>query len=337
MLRVEPPRGGLHLDTISVAPQKRFGLWAEAGDELYGHLTFRRETQRPFRGQIDARLVGPLLFVRTEADPITAFRMSKGIRGGSEHEGYTLKLNLFGQCTTGVNGERIVVHPGDLVLIDREMLDYVDCEGGGAWGELDLHLPWSLVQPYADKMRRIVGVPFSGASGISGLLYRYLVDLDATMQREVNDLDDPHLVDSLLELVLALCMHEHGTSDEHGVQGHERLLRQVKFYIEERIGESDLQASGIARDNFISTRLLYKLFESEGISVGRWIRDRRLERCRRDLVDHALSDLTIAQIAYRWGFTSPAHFSRTFSTHLGVSPSEYRRLHGSFAASALVN
>ena len=106
------------------------------------------------------------------------------------------------------------------------------------------------------------------------------------------------------------------------------MLRQVKYYIEERIGESDLQVSAIARDNFISTRLLYKLFESEGISVGRWIRDRRIERCRQDLLDRTLSDQTIAQIASRRGFKSPAHFSRIFSSNVGVSPSEYRRTQG---------
>ena len=55
-----------------------------------------------------------------------------------------------------------------------------------------------------------------------------------------------------------------------------------------------------------------------------WIRDRRLERCRADLRDPRLAGLSILEIATRWGFVSPAHFSRTFRAAYGVSPRDAR-------------
>ena len=56
-----------------------------------------------------------------------------------------------------------------------------------------------------------------------------------------------------------------------------------------------------------------------------WIRERRLERCRRDLTDPTLADWSVTAIALRWGLTDPAHFSRAFRTAYGLSPTEYRR------------
>jgi AraC-like DNA-binding protein len=59
--------------------------------------------------------------------------------------------------------------------------------------------------------------------------------------------------------------------------------------------------------------------------VGRWLRDRRLERCRRDLADPALGHLGAAEIAAAWGLRSPSHFSRLFRAAYGRPPSEARR------------
>ena len=96
-------------------------------------------------------------------------------------------------------------------------------------------------------------------------------------------------------------------------------------FIEANLGDPDLDPEGIARASFISTRYLHKLFEAEGTSVCQWIRAARLERCRRDLLDPALSHLTILAIASRWGLPGPQHFSRLFRATYGCSPSEWRR------------
>ncbi|GAA2788117.1 hypothetical protein GCM10010470_23340 [Saccharopolyspora taberi] len=60
-----------------------------------------------------------------------------------------------------------------------------------------------------------------------------------------------------------------------------------------------------------------------------WIRQRRLERCRRDLTNPHLRQRPVHAIAARWGFTDPAHFSRIFRAAYGLSPSDYR--HNAFS------
>ncbi|WP_260867741.1 helix-turn-helix domain-containing protein [Streptomyces sp. SAJ15] len=67
--------------------------------------------------------------------------------------------------------------------------------------------------------------------------------------------------------------------------------------------------------------------DAQGVSVAAWIRRSRLERCRRDLVDPLLRSRPIHAIAWKWGLTDPAHFSRSFRVvAYGMSPRDYRRL-----------
>jgi AraC-like DNA-binding protein len=58
--------------------------------------------------------------------------------------------------------------------------------------------------------------------------------------------------------------------------------------------------------------------------VAEWIRERRLERCRGDLANPAMSDSSITDIALRWGFSDSAHFSHCFRKEFAVSPRHFR-------------
>ncbi|WP_461012534.1 helix-turn-helix domain-containing protein, partial [Streptomyces capparidis] len=69
---------------------------------------------------------------------------------------------------------------------------------------------------------------------------------------------------------------------------------------------------------------LYTLFNAQGLTVAARIRQRRLEHCRRDLADPALRSRPVRAIAARWGFTDPAHFSRTFRAAYGITPRDHR-------------
>jgi AraC-like DNA-binding protein len=104
------------------------------------------------------------------------------------------------------------------------------------------------------------------------------------------------------------------------------LVLRVHAFIEDRLGDPRLTPATIARAHHVSLRSLYKLFEEEHASVAGLIRERRLERCRRDLLDPSLGEVPVSAIAARWGLTNAAHFSRAFRAAYGASPVEYRRL-----------
>jgi AraC family transcriptional regulator len=62
---------------------------------------------------------------------------------------------------------------------------------------------------------------------------------------------------------------------------------------------------------------------SMGLSVGRWILQRRMARAQRLLI-HSVRPL--ADLALDCGWGSASHFSQVFKQQLGVTPMQYRRL-----------
>jgi hypothetical protein len=95
-----------------------------------------------------------------------------------------------------------------------------------------------------------------------------------------------------------------------------------------RIAESDTSIGDgiveLVRGLYTDSLHLHGLFAAEGLTVSAWVRDWRLERCRRDLADPALAGETVASIAYGWGFRNPRHFSRVYRAAFGSAPSDGR-------------
>ena len=73
----------------------------------------------------------------------------------------------------------------------------------------------------------------------------------------------------------------------------------------------------------ISVRQLYRLFEEQGDSVCRYILRQRLSRSAADLGNPRLRGESITSIAFKWGFSDSAHFSRAFKKQFEVSPKDY--------------
>jgi AraC-like DNA-binding protein len=103
------------------------------------------------------------------------------------------------------------------------------------------------------------------------------------------------------------------------------LLDRVQRFINDRLGDPGLTAELVAATHHVSLRSLQRLFQAHGTTVAGWIRDQRLDRCRRDLHDPGLAARAVSRIAARWGFSDPAHFSRVFKHAYGVSPARFRR------------
>jgi AraC-like DNA-binding protein len=104
------------------------------------------------------------------------------------------------------------------------------------------------------------------------------------------------------------------------------LLRTIQAFIDQNLANPELGPATIAAAHHISERYLYLIFAGQRTSVAGWIRDRRLQGCRQDLADPALRDRPVAAIAIRWGFTTPAHFSRVFRRAFGIPPGQFRLL-----------
>jgi AraC-like DNA-binding protein len=232
-----------------------------------------------------------------------AFLLHDGLPGVIEQDGRQAALQP-GQLTFyDVTRPSTLTFPGptrsDLLLVDRDAVDV----GSRRLAELT-----------ARSLPTGRGTAAVLSSLLSGLAPRLTGYPPASADRLGSCMID------LAELLLREWLDEAGAT-----AGSERtLLPRITAYLEQHLPDPDLCPDQIAKAHHISTRYLAKLFADEGNTVMRWVRERRLEKCRDDLVDPALRDRSIAAIGARWGMLQPAHFSRAFRARYGMSPREYR-------------
>ena len=103
-------------------------------------------------------------------------------------------------------------------------------------------------------------------------------------------------------------------------------LLRLKTVIETRLSDPNLKPAEAAAAAGISVRYANELLAQENSSVERYILHRRLERCRSALEDTLQAHRMIGEIAFGWGFSDHAHFTRRFRATFGMTPGDCRRL-----------
>ncbi|MGH3794536.1 MAG: AraC family transcriptional regulator [Pseudonocardiaceae bacterium] len=105
-----------------------------------------------------------------------------------------------------------------------------------------------------------------------------------------------------------------------------RVIRASLDYIEHHLSEP-IAPQDIARNVAMSVRAVQKAFHDElGTTPMGYLRDRRLERAREELIDAVPVDgLTVTEVAYRWGFKHLSNFAVLYRQRWGESPSDTLR------------
>jgi AraC-like DNA-binding protein len=167
-----------------------------------------------------------------------------------------------------------------------------------------------------------------GRSGINKVLSGMLRAL-ADVIKEVSSEDLRPVELALTEFLITALAGEKGVFRLGGVAGARATrLHRICQGIEAVLGNPGLTLGMVAERERVSTRYLQKLFTEAGNSFSHYLRTRRLDRCRTDLISPIHADLSISEICFRWGFNGSAHFSRAFHNEYGLSPRDYRRLGG---------
>ncbi|AII50717.1 substrate-binding domain-containing protein [Hymenobacter sp. APR13] len=105
----------------------------------------------------------------------------------------------------------------------------------------------------------------------------------------------------------------------------QKFLADLTAIVEAHLTRTDLSVEDIARSLGISRMQLYRKVKAVlGTGVTDFIQNLRLTKARELLLDDALS---IADVAYELGFSSPSYFSTSFKGRYQISPSEFRALH----------
>ena len=107
-----------------------------------------------------------------------------------------------------------------------------------------------------------------------------------------------------------------------GGSGLDPMLQRVMAFIEENIGNSDMNIGDLASAAATSrSGLQRKMKQLMGITPLDFLREARIKHACLLLRN---SGKTVAEVAYACGFTDPKYFSRCFKQSMGQSPTDYK-------------
>ncbi|MFI1015870.1 helix-turn-helix domain-containing protein [Streptomyces sp. NPDC020965] len=309
-----------------VAASERFDLFADATSRPHMAYRLRSEDRHDFRATARLlRLEG--VDICSHVNPhLELVRTPKLVRQ-SDPEIYTVHWLIAGRGRLAQDGRDTVFRPGQFVLAhSSHPLDLTMDPAAGIWSSLILQCLRSRMPLPENMVRRLTAVPIPAQHGMSGVLSRWLADLN-TRAGEFTPADIPTLASVTLDLLasaLAQCLE---AEDALTPEARRNALRaQITTFVERHLADPHLTARTVADAHHISLRHLQHLLAEDNTTPAAWIRHRRLEHCRLDLTNPHLSTRPIHAIAARWGFANSANFARAFRTAYGIPPKEYRAL-----------
>ncbi|MFD9099393.1 helix-turn-helix domain-containing protein [Streptomyces collinus] len=158
---------------------------------------------------------------------------------------------------------------------------------------------------------------FAGAVALAGLLSKIVCT-----SPDMGPATAHHLGDAIIACVHAIIAEARGTAVGDRT---EVLFAELTGWIDEHLAEEHLTAELLASGHFLSTRYVRKLFADHDTTVMAYVRLRRLERIRDELLQPWSVGLPVSTIAARWGFRDPSVFSRAFTRQFGQGPHSFRK------------
>lgn len=260
----------------------------------------------------------------------TTGRARLGVRRGprlirqSDPECYRVLISLQGYTAVSQDDRDGVLGPGDIGLYDTSRPHHGWRDADGQARLLMMTLPRLLVPVHPHSVKKLTGVRMPGTEGVAAVVRKMVSEL-ADGAAACAPADAARLggvTADLVGVLLAHCLDESGSAAADAAQ--RTLMVRVQAFIDQRLADPRLTPGQVAAAHHIGVRTLHRLFAEHGLTVAGWIRQRRLDRCRRELADPRFAGQYIDTIARRWAFADGAHFSRAFKSAYGLSPAQWR-------------
>jgi AraC family transcriptional activator of tynA and feaB len=292
----------------------RIDAWQWNAQQICGDC--RIELPRAsFHGSIEMRQLGALRLTRFSSSPLSFWKWPLDIASPDRRLCIVI-TQLAGVRRYAQNGTEVLLQAGDSTVIDAGRPWSSTCQTECV--RLYLRAPRWLMEERLQSQEIPIAQKISGTSRLGATLSRVsesLYDEASSMQED----ESVAALDAYFQ-ILAACIGFGAGELEGGAQ----LLSAIRRYIDAHLADPSLTPNQIALAMEISLRHLHRVFSATGSTMGDYVRARRLEQCRKDMLNPQLRRKTITEIAFCWGFSDAAHFSHSFRKRFGVSAREYR-------------
>lgn len=311
------------LDTsqVQLATANSVRQWVEVAGSRF--VPLRILASDPFCGTIRWRDIESTCISEITANAHRVLRTPDMI-SASDPRHFKVSLQLEGTGIVTQDGRQTMMRPGDITIYDTsrpyslEFLENMRC--------VVMAFPQDMFDVPASLIRRITAVRLPGDDGVGALISPFLRHLGESLGAW-SGVTGLRILRATLDLLTALVYAQLAEQYDHWGESGRAEMRTFRLYIDTHLGDRQLSATTVAKAHFISVRYLQYLFSEEGMTVSDYIRARRLEHCAIDLSDPAQVELSVQQVALRWGFPDASHFSKVFKRQFDMSPRQFRAAH----------
>jgi AraC-like DNA-binding protein len=299
-------------------PRERFDYFRDTVDSLFCpmHLETSRSVRDAFNATVETAELDSLPFACLSSAPLMVRRRAEDIARISDPP-YLVKFQVKGQSLWRQRGREIHAVPGDFYIASTAE-PYSLCLNGD-YQMAVLVLTQSVMRQFTPDPDQFLGRRMAGQDADCGLLSSFVAQIAMRMSRLPGAMI-PKLKATVFDLLGAVL----SARSEQGPITREQLLAQIKTHIHANLQDRRLGPTSIGRLFAVSPRYVHALFETEGVTVSRYIRTLRLEGCRAMLESPEGARASLTDIALHWGFYDLSHMTRHFREEYGVPPRQFQ-------------
>jgi AraC family transcriptional activator of tynA and feaB len=306
--------------TADVPAEKQFSYWRDAVCGAFVPLEPEGRNGR-FSGRIESVSGRSMSVSSVTADshPVNLTRRGVNLQTDTS---YFANLLVEGTIFVEQFGVKAKVSAGDIYLLDTSAPFAV--EFATPFNILCVTLNETLLRPRLGSGGQAATPLVRGDKGTGRLTAQYIQNIlaaDPDAALEIEDLAASHL-SSLLGRAISGADDRNADETAKRASRNRASLDRIRDFIDAHLADAELNPQSTSDALNMSRSHLYAVMAEAGETFSTYVRNRRLDECRRSISD--MPDKTIAEIAYAWGFQDQSSFSRMFKTRFGISPREGR-------------
>jgi AraC-like DNA-binding protein len=271
---------------------------------------------RLFHGTIESRPMGSLAIGATSFNAQRYLRAKKHIIK-SDIDQYLLQLFTSGSLLGDFDGNDVSVRAGDICIGDNLRPIKSQTTIGST---ISVAIPRSMVE--ANIRGRLHGVVLRAENPTTRLLSDFIRSLYALKEPQKPEVIS-QIEDAFATLLSASVSSLPGENEPLERYSSKILRERILSFVDTNLEHADLSVTSLMQQFGVSRAHLYRVFAEDG-GVAKIIRDRRLDAAYKALLTAKLSQQSLEELSYRFGFANYSQFARAFQARFGSTPGSVR-------------
>lgn len=238
-------------------------------------------------------------------------------------DNYLGVILLAGAYRLQQSGREVSLKPGDMTIYDATRPHQIDCSQ--SLSKLLITIPRTMMRARLSGVEHCTALRIPGNQGIGAVTASFICNtlLEA---ENINDWGMSALSEQSLDL-FTLSLASLNSQSYSLSRSRATALQTIKGFVESHLSDPILDTAMVVAGTGFSARYINDILNENNTSLIRFILQRRLERCGKDLINLWHKNQNISDIAFNWGFNNMSHFSRTFKQKYGCTAKNYRKEH----------